>query len=333
MSLLQKFFVFMIAGLLLPVLIAFAIITHKATKITSEVDNAISGMENAVSGRIVSAANNMVATTTQEIDLLTQQNWERMTETIARQIAAFLYARDNELLVLASLLQATSPTDAMLRDFREKQQVAITIPARFRYDQNSHQWQRISPKPVASSILDARNRENSRSFHGYIQPHLAKQPAALWKEITIISLDGVETVKASAINSEKQDITDRHNTFAASETYFPSLSKLGEGEIYVSEVIGAYVGTDIIGPYTAPRLAQANKPFTPRQSGYAGLENPVGKPFQGIIRFATPLFRDGRKYGYLTMALDHRHIMQFTDTLVPEQPENPAPDAQQTIGR
>ncbi|PKI79675.1 two-component sensor histidine kinase, partial [Malaciobacter halophilus] len=58
---------------------------------------------------------------------------------------------------------------------------------------------------------------------------------------------------------------------------------------------------------------------------YAGKENPNGKRFEGIIRFVTPVYKDDKKVGYVSLALDHEHIMQFTDTVNPTG-KNPLQD-------
>jgi len=74
-----------------------------------------------------------------------------------------------------------------------------------------------------------------------------------------------------------RDVSVRENTFVKAETCWPALTKLKPGEIYVSEVIGAYVPTQWIGPCTKARAEELEKPFAPEASGYASLENPVGK--------------------------------------------------------
>ena len=75
--------------------------------------------------------------------------------------------------------------------------------------------------------------------------------------------------------------------------------------------IRSYYG--IIGAYTRKRAKELGVPFEPEEAGYAGKENPVGKRFRGVVRWATPVTRDGRVAGYVTLALDHTHIMEFTD--------------------
>ena len=103
------------------------------------------------------------------------------------------------------------------------------------------------------------------------------------------------------------------------------------GEIHVSRVIGAQVRTHWIGDYTPARARQMGRDFRPQDSGYAGLENPVGKRFRGLVRWASPVVRDGEIIGYVTLALDHAHLMAFTDTLRPTA-ERHAPIADPASG-
>ena len=62
---------------------------------------------------------------------------------------------------------------------------------------------------------------------------------------------------------------------------------------------------------------KAGVEFKPEESAYAGTENPVGKRFRGIVRWATPVVRGGKVTGYVTLALDHDHIREFTDHISP----------------
>ncbi len=101
------------------------------------------------------------------------------------------------------------------------------------------------------------------------------------------------------------------------KTYFEHCKSLKKGEIYVSRVIGEYIPTHYIGNYTEENLEKIGKPYNPEQSAYAGRENPAGKKFQGIVRWVTPVYKGNTKIGYVTMALDHTHIMEFTDHIVP----------------
>jgi hypothetical protein len=163
--------------------------------------------------------------------------------------------------------------------------------------------------------------ENDREFH-YRPPdslsHMRSRP--LYLEMTFVGTDGREKVKVSAsprLATGLRDVSRRENTYARAETYFADLKRLKAGEIYVSEVIGPYVGSPIIGHYTPAAAARAGIAFAPEKAAYAGKENPLGRRFEGLVRWATPVERDGRIIGYVTLALDHDHLMEFTNTLMP----------------
>ncbi len=78
----------------------------------------------------------------------------------------------------------------------------------------------------------------------------------------------------------------------------------------MSDVIGAYVRGWL---YKTPQGLKVRP-----ESAYAGKENPGGRKFEGIVRWATPVFdAGGNKTGYVTMALDYTHVMEFTDHVMP----------------
>ena len=59
-------------------------------------------------------------------------------------------------------------------------------------------------------------------------------------------------------------------------------------------------------------------PFTPENEAFAGAENPRGIRFEGIVRWAKPVLgRDGEVVGYVTFALNHDHIMEMIDHIMP----------------
>ncbi|MDR1395802.1 MAG: hypothetical protein LBK52_06515, partial [Deltaproteobacteria bacterium] len=121
-----------------------------------------------------------------------------------------------------------------------------------------------------------------------------------------------------------KNVSSRLSTYVKAETYFPELEKLGRGEIYVSDVIGAYVGSNYIGMYTPENLQKASEDrgypieYNPEEQAFSGRENPVGRRFEGIVRWATPVYNDkNEKIGYVTLALNHDHIIERVDHLTP----------------
>ncbi|MCL1855979.1 MAG: PAS domain S-box protein, partial [Clostridia bacterium] len=219
------------------------------------------------------------------------------------------------------------------------------------------------------------------------------------------------TKKYYPVDPEPKDISDKANTYIGAEDYAEALLALEPGEIYVSDVIGAYVGTHFVGMYTPKQMifsqvnaevtalnnmladmeedekdeeiaalaealaivrsekirampvsgsaanpdnleslmaqttdaaiklideaaADVTTPeikeriealktriaglkFNPYEVAFAGEENPLGKRFEGIVRWATPVVTDGQIVGYVSFALNHDHIMEFTEHITP----------------
>jgi signal transduction histidine kinase/CheY-like chemotaxis protein/HAMP domain-containing protein len=69
--------------------------------------------------------------------------------------------------------------------------------------------------------------------------------------------------------------------------------------------------------YTPESAADRGIAFQPEEEAYAGMENPNGRRFKGIIRWATPVTRGNQITGYVTLALDHDHITEFSDRITP----------------
>jgi hypothetical protein len=113
----------------------------------------------------------------------------------------------------------------------------------------------------------------------------------LFVEMSFVDLQGRERVKVTTGRSCRRAAGREPSggTFLKAERYWPELKKLKPGEIYVSEVIGAYVGSRVIGAYLPASARKAGVEFKPEESAYAGTENPVGKRFRAIVRWATPV--------------------------------------------
>lgn len=252
----------------------------------------------------------------QALDIRAREEIERMTTDTANRIASFLYARDADLRLLASL----DPAAGTYRKFLNSQQGQLVHHGQWQLAPDQRSWQPVAQKkqddPVRFQLSD-----NARQLH-YRAPEKFDlvESRPLYLEVSFIDLNGQEQVKATSsdqVSSELRNVASKRNTYVRAEDYFRHLAALKPGEIYVSNVIGAYVGSSIIGTYTPESAKKAGIDFQPQDSAYAGKENPLGKRFKGLIRWATPYVRDGRIVGYVTMALDHDHLMEFVDHQVP----------------
>jgi len=279
---------------------------------------------------IETVANTTTSASIKALDDVSREGMERLTTDTARAVAAFLYDRDKDVLSAAQL----EPSEDNYRRF---------LSERMRMVERHHNWvvapdgNSWIPGPDAlprydDPVVQSSNEENQRSFN-YRPPDTEglRSEKPLFLEMTFVGLDGREKVKvttSSIMARDLRDVSVRQNTFIKAETYFPALKDLKPKDIYVSDVIGAYLRSPIIGPYLPKAAAAKNIPFEPEKSAFSGTENPVGKRFQGLVRWATPVVRDGKTVGWVTLALNHDHLMEFTDHIRPTNDRySPIPDA------
>ena len=224
---------------------------------------------------------------------------ELRTMELARRIADFLYERDKDILVLASI---KPDPKKYLKIFLAGNKDVI----------EPGQWPPVE-KAQKSPDLSWQNPENRESWRHRPPDNFNKTSMPLYKEITFIDLKGKERIKIKngRISNDLRNVSKKDNTYCRAEDYFSHLGKLKNDKIYVSRVIGAYEKGWLYKTEDGIKI----KP----QSAHAGKENPNGKKFEGIIRWATPVYNNRVKAGYVTMALDHIHIMEFTDHAVPTE--------------
>lgn len=116
----------------------------------------------------------------------------------------------------------------------------------------------------------------------------------LYKEMALIDKSGNELIKIVDGQTAKQlvNVSNPANTTFKSEDYFAKTKSLNKGEIYVSPVTGLYVDKAAFGK---------------------------GQRFSGTIRMSTPIFNQTGLAGIISLAIDYRHLAQFTDQIVPTQ--------------
>ena len=275
--------------------------------------------------------NMAVEDTSQALNDSAVENIERMTTDTAVAVADFLYERDDDILYLANM----EPSEEAYATFMEQQVGRLVKQGDWVLAKDGESWVEATPKTSSQPAVVSTNSENNdmNGFH-YRQPEVFEyETVSLYDEIAFIDLDGNEIVKVVNPNStkvnypfdpEKKNVSTRENTYIKAETYFIELKDLAPGEIYVSDVIGAYVGTNYIGMYVPETVETAAEErgydieYDPSTQAYAGQENPNGTRFEGIVRWATPVTDDtGAVTGYVTFALNHDHIMEFVDHITP----------------
>ncbi|MFX4236834.1 ATP-binding protein [Aliarcobacter butzleri] len=263
---------------------------------------------------IINTANASIEDSIKNLDKKSQDSLEKISYEIANNIADFLYERDKDLLFLSKL----NLNQKVLENFYGSKTRNVIVHDEYFYDDETNTYKtKEEIKKVERDKKTANLKENEKEFN-YIDPiEFKTKNIPIYKEISFFDLNGNEKYKISSINPEKSNVSDSKNTYVKAEKYFDEISKLNKNEIYVSDVIGEYIGSKIIGTFTKEKAKKAGIEFEPEKYGYAGIENPLGKRFEGIIRFITPVFKNNEKIGYISIALDHRHIQEFTDTLNP----------------
>ncbi len=290
---------------------------HTAQGLGDAVSQKAAGMADASLHTIQEIGKTVTEDSIKALDERSREAIETLTTDAARNIARFLYARDADILQAAD----SELSEAAFRRFLAQRKRTLYRHGPWQLAPDAKSWEPVTPVNREAKLTRPILSDNARDFHLRPPEYLGEpESTPLFVEMTYVDLAGNERIKVTSgdlTDKTLKNISERRNTFVRAETYFPELRKLKAGEIYVSEVIGAYVRTDLIGPYLPERLEKIGAPFAPEKAAYAGTENPVGKRFRGIVRWATPVVRDGRISGYVTLALDHDHIRQFTDRLMP----------------
>lgn len=259
------------------------------------------------------------------------ENIERITTDTAMAVARFLYERDDDILYLAAL----APSQEAYEAFSSSKSGTIFQTGEWTLSESGDAWvQEDTSKAETLDVVSTNSENNDKDGFHYREPdNYESVEIPLYDEITYIDLNGQELVKYVApdspkvnypLSTQKRDVSRKENTYVKAETYFDELSNLAPGEIYVSDVIGAYVGTNYIGMYTPDNVVAAAETrgydilYDPDDQAYAGAENPNGIRFEGIVRWATPVTDDnGEIIGYVTLALNHDHIMEYVDHITP----------------
>ncbi len=242
------------------------------------------------------------------LDIKSQSVLENKTKNIANNVARFLYQRDSDILLLSSL----DIDKNTLQNFYNLKRSKVYIPSEYFYDKLKNKWVSKTKQP-AQKEQAFETHAMFKNFHKVKKQEAVQKSIPLYKEISFYKPDGKEIYKVSALDKKLKDISNKNNSYLRAEDYFLEAKKLKKGEIYVSRVIGEYIPSPVIGSFTKEKAKLAGIKFEPEKYAYAGKENPLGKKFSGIIRFVTPVYKGSKLQGFLTLALDHQHVMNFTD--------------------
>ena len=223
-----------------------------------------------------------VVDTRNALTAMAVENIERLTTDTAQKVAEFLYQRDDDITFLVQAcafhLTAGIPPEQIERlfaDFGETKTGLIRWHGNWTVGADGMSW--IQTDPYILPIETAKRSVNSENENVHDGTSFRYRPpygfgdgpnrftyVPLYDEIALFDKNGQQIAKyVSALSTKKRfpfpeellDISKPENTFVKAERYFEELSKLGKNGIYVSDVIGAYVPTRLIGMYTPDYMA------------------------------------------------------------------------------
>lgn len=124
----------------------------------------------------------------------------------------------------------------------------------------------------------------------------------LYRQITFADAGGTERIRIEQNRRApaQWDVSGPFRGPYGEEDYFRRARHLPPGQIYVSHLLGRHV-----------RMEEQLQGALQVEDAYGGRE------YEGIIRFAMPVYRNGRFQGVVSLALDHRHLMEFTQHVLP----------------
>jgi signal transduction histidine kinase/CheY-like chemotaxis protein/HAMP domain-containing protein len=300
---------------IIPLVILTVLAWNQARVLGKELNRRTQALVKEANEALITTGNIAVEDSVIALNISATEQLERRSTDLARRVAEFLYERDDDILYAAGL----EPTEAAYRHFLDHKKSPIVKQQEWILAEDGKSW--IPRAPLKTGFYSASsNEENNTNYHNLPKILWETEELPLYLEMTYVDLQGNEMVKAVSsdqMDKTRKNVANRLNTYVKAETYFEELKNLKPGEIYVSDVIGAYVPSRLIGMYTPENAEERGQVFRPEEEAYAGRENPNGKRFKGIIRWAAPVVRGGRIAGYVTMALDHDHIMEFVDHVTP----------------
>lgn len=312
-KLIALFVLIKVMPLILLALLAWEGVNHLGGSLADETD----GIAIEVKATVAEMGKTFSKESVKALDDRAREELERLTTDTARAVADFLYDRDRDVLLAATL----APDKDQYLGFLKNRTRLLASPGEWELGADGKDWVPKVQAVPAAKLASPSNGENSQDFHSRPPEVVVRNvPAPLYHEMTFVGLDGKERVKVSltdVLPKDLRDVSRKDNTWSKAEDYFTALKAMKPGDIYVSDVIGPYTPSRIIGPVTPAKAESMGIPFEPEKEAFAGRENPHGQRFQGIVRWATPVAKNGTVMGYVTLALDHTHIRSFTDHLMP----------------
>jgi hypothetical protein len=195
-------------------------------------------------------------------------------------------------------------TQANLRILDDNQKLSIAGRAQNVADAVA-QFLTDQEKDIRIASILPRNEQSYTMFlksntRGVVQSSnvgIVKIPVPVYREIAFLDKTGKEALKVTvdgvAPKDQLKDMFNPEGGEFGNEDYFLKAKQLVPGEFYMGPVIGYHITKQ---------------------------EFEAGKQFGGIIRMAAPIFDSTGFAGVVELTLNFKHLMEFTDHIVPTEP-------------
>jgi signal transduction histidine kinase/ActR/RegA family two-component response regulator len=211
---------------------------------------------------------------------------ERITTDIADEIASFLYERDADISYLSQIKPNGgnySQLQSNYQAFMDSKVGRVADSGHWVLADDGMSWVNLDAAgaPTAAATADSApvvgqqsgtvstNPENDNEigdagFHYRSPDAVNYHSMSYYDEIVFLDTNLQEQAKVLAPDSSKRNyplrsdlrnVSDKANTYVGSESYAEAIKQLQPGEIYVSDVVGAYVPSYYIGINTPKQKA------------------------------------------------------------------------------
>ncbi|PHO08686.1 two-component sensor histidine kinase, partial [Malaciobacter canalis] len=172
---------------------------------------------------ISNTANKAISDSIEMLDKKSQQSIERLSFEIAKNVASFLYQRDEDILFLSDI----KLNQEVLNDFYKIKQREIIVHEKYYYNEKKQRWETKKEKErIKPQERKAQLKDNEKEFN-YTDPlELKRVKIPIYKEVTYFDINGKEIYKVSQIEKKLLDISQKKNTYVNSEDYFKKIKDL-----------------------------------------------------------------------------------------------------------
>jgi PAS domain S-box-containing protein len=230
-----------------------------------------------------------------------------LTLSLLPLVALSIYARQKVVLVGEAVFSTTR--EELVKNassLLEARARAIAQQVELFLQGSADDLRTLSHLPTDAAVYAGFYRSHQRTVWIRIRDNGSAQeirlPIPLYRELTWVDAAGIERIRVfdGNVYNTRRDLSRPIRGLWGQENYFNRSRALPRGELYVSRLLGRHVRAE------------------EQLQGADGVETAVGGDgYNGIIRFAMPVYRGAVLTGVVSLALDHQHLMEYTQHVLP----------------